>query len=76
MSVPELSHDRDRVKTGVLSQSGRNDLKCFGESLETVGFLALERLGVLVEQAGDVDLRRTSTGDEGPAEINHGRKKT
>lgn len=47
MSVPQLGDHGDGVQSGVLGQSGGDDLERLGEGGEAVGFHALERLRVL-----------------------------
>jgi hypothetical protein len=49
MLVAQLGHNGDRVETRIFGERRRDDLEGFCERLETVGFLALERLGVLGE---------------------------
>lgn len=63
MPIPQLRHDRNRVQTGVLSESGRDDLESFGKGLEAVGFHAFEGLAVGCEETGDVDLGGAATDD-------------
>ena len=57
MPVPKLGHDRNGVKTGVLSEGRRDNLKCIRVSLETVRFHTLQRMSVVRQQPRNVDLR-------------------
>lgn len=64
VTVPQFGDHGDRVETGVFGEGGRNHFERFGVRGEAVGFHALEGLGVLREEAGDVDFGGTTTGDE------------
>ena len=65
MSVPQLGDHRDRVQAGVLGEGGGDDFEGLGVGGEAVSLHAGEAGRVLGEQARDVDLGRTATGDEG-----------
>ena len=67
MPVPQLGDDGDGVESSVLGEGGGDDLESLSEGLETVGFHSLEGLTVLSEQTRDVDLRGSSSDDEGSA---------
>ena len=49
MLISQLSDYGNRMQTGVLGESGRDDLKSFGIRLEAVGLFAFQSLRVLCE---------------------------
>ena len=69
MSIPKLSNDGNRVKTGVFSKSCWDDLKCICVSLETVRFHALQRTSVVRQQSRNVDFRRSSTSNQSTKKV-------
>lgn len=64
MSVSELSDNKDRVESAVLSQSARNDFQSFGELGYNDRLDSLESGSVDSELLGHLDLRGSSSWDD------------
>lgn len=63
MSIPQLGDDCNRVQPRIFRQRCRDNLERLCKGLETVRFLAFERLGVLGEETRNVDLGGSAAYD-------------